>query len=162
VNEVKNLFVLSAYTAKFNGDIYMSLIGACLGIAVTFIFGSATLAWIFVGALALDFITGICKSLKCGVPITSIRIRDMFFKWMAYLSVLLVGATLSVFTGQVWIHGAALGWVIMSEGISILENCEAIIGRKIPFLDRLRRMMKAVGASNDTCDNSESSELQDS
>ena len=141
---MKDIFLLSAYTAKFHVPTMLVPLIMALGVAITFIFGTEVLAYIFVGTLALDFITGIMKSRKLGIPITSSRMRDMFFKWMAYLVVLLIGAVLTTYLGMIGLHGAALMWVIGSELVSILENCEVIIGHKIPFLGRIRAFLDAI------------------
>jgi len=142
---MNRMFILSAYTAKFQTTASWALISGCIGVAISFIFGSATMAWVFVGMIALDFITGIIKSIKLGIPITSTRMRDMFYKWIAYLSVLLCTAMIGTFTGQIWLHAAAYGWTVGNEFISVCENCEVITGRRIPFLDRIKRIVKAMG-----------------
>lgn len=139
-----SLLNLSLYTTKMNATGWLVPIGLGLGAAVAFTFGSTTLGWVFAGMLALDFVTGVLASLKRGERIKSTKIRDMFYKWVCYLSILLVAALLEISTGLTWIHGAALGWVILSEGVSCLENAEQVLGKRIPFLGKLKKLLDAI------------------
>lgn len=148
---MNGLFTLSAYTQKMHATGWLMPIGLTFGAIIGFIFGTETMCLIFVGALVLDFITGIMASVKRGEAIESSRVRDMFYKWAAYLFVLIVAAGLDICIASVWIHTAALGWIILSEGVSILENCEQIIGKRIPFLGKLKKTLDALkGGSNGT------------
>jgi len=146
---MKDLFLLSAYTSKMNATGWLAGIGIGIGTIIGFIFSTKALAAIFVGLLVLDFITGIMASKKRGENITSSRMRDMGYKWITYLVILLVGGCLDIVIGTVWIHTAALGWIMVSEGVSILENCEEILGKKIPFLGRIRIIIDAMRGTGD-------------
>ena len=135
---------LALFTSKMNATGWLIPIGLTVGAAVAFLFGTATMAYIFVGLLTLDFITGVIASLKRGEQLTSKKVRDMWYKWITYLVILLVAACLDITTGQIWIHGAALMWIILSEGVSILENCQCILGRQLPFLGRIKKILDAL------------------
>lgn len=146
---MNRLFILSAYTAKMNATGWLVPVGLILGAILDFVFGTKTMAGVFVGMLILDFITGIIASSKRGEKIESCKIRDMYYKWMIYLVILLVGALLDICTGTVWLHGAAFGWVILSEGVSVLENCEGVLGKKLPFLGKVRKILDALKGAED-------------
>lgn len=141
---MKDVFVLSAYTTKFQVPLYLIPISMVTGIIINFMFGNMFVSWAFFGLLMMDTITGIIASVKRGEALSSQRLRDMFFKWTAYGIVILIGAGLDILAGTTWIHTASLGWVIFSEAISILENCECILGKKIPFLGKIKRVFDAI------------------
>lgn len=152
---MNNMFVISAYTAKFNATGWLIPIGMIFGLVLGFVFGSPALAIIFVLVLVLDFATGVMKAIKQGEKVTSSRIRDMWFKWAAYLFVLLTSACVDRVIASQLIHAAAFGFVILSEGVSILENCEALIGKKLPFLGKIRQALDALknnGANHENSD----------
>lgn len=145
----KSMLIMASYTSKMNATGWLAPIGMGLGVAVGFLFGTQTMAIVFVGTLALDFITGIASSFKRGIPITSDAMKCMFFKWVAYFVVILAGAMIDVVLGSTWIHTASLGWVILSELVSILENCEVILGKSIPFLSKIKRAIAALRNNNE-------------
>ena len=140
--------LLMMLTSKINATGWLAYIGVVFGIIISVVFQTNTLAIVFVVLLITDMITGIIASLSKGEKIQSRRIRDMWYKWVIYLAILITAAMLNLATGAIWIHGAALGWIALSEGVSILENCETVLGKKIPFLKRIKKMLDALKGSN--------------
>lgn len=142
------LFILSTYTNRFTTG-WLAGIGALIGVVIDFIFGSQILFYIFSGLIVLDAVTGISASIVNGDPINSKRFQETVLKLLAYGSVMLVAACLGVvFPSLLWAHTAAIGWIIAGESLSVLENCEVVLGRKIPFLGRLRKVLYALSGKS--------------
>ena len=138
------LFILNTYTSKFITG-WLAWTGATLGAAIGFIFGSTVLFYIFFATLALDLVTGICAALIRGDKVNSHGLQGTTYKLIAYLSVLLVSAFLGVaFPALYWVTPAAIGWIILGEGVSVLENAEVILGRRIPFLAKLVKILDII------------------
>ncbi len=141
---MSQLFNLSTYTSKFlTGP--LAIVGAVVGAALGFLFGSIALFYVFTGLLALDFATGVFASWKTGQPVNSKRMQGTTYKLIAYLSVICVAAFIGVtFPTLGWLTPAAIGWITLGESVSILENCERMLGRPIPFLIPIRRLLDAM------------------
>ena len=137
---------ISTYTSKFLSiKSPLMWIGTGIGIAVGFIFGSPTLFYTLVGLMILDVFMGICASLVKGDNVTSGKLQETTYKALAYFSILLTCACIGVVFPPVgWLHTAAIGWIILGEGISVLENCEVVLGRRIPFLRVLKRKLEML------------------
>lgn len=125
--------------------------GSIVSGTISFIFGSEALFWIFISVILMDMITGIFASRKANLPISSDTLRwKTFLKFIAYFSVLLVGSSVDFvvvtleFAEKPFIHALAIGWVIVVESISILENSESILGHRIPLLRRLKKLIADV------------------
>ena len=141
---MNQLFVLKVYTSKFITG-WLAWIGAAIGTIVGFVFGSQVLFYIFSGLILLDALTGISASLVKGEKVSSKRFQETIYKLLAYGSVLLVAACLSVvFPPLLWVHTAAIGWIIAGESVGVLENCEHILKRRIPFLSRLKKVLDVL------------------
>lgn len=139
---------MTVFTSHFTNG-WLATIGAFLGTAVLFLFGSSQMFYIFIGFFVLDAVTGVIAAIVKKKKVTSKRWRDSVYKLLAYLSVILVAASLGlVFSTMTWILGAALGWVILGEGVSILENSEVILGKRIPFLAKIKGMLDALKGNN--------------
>ncbi|MMZ43490.1 Holin family protein [compost metagenome] len=106
------------------------------GTLVTAISGFYTdMIWGFLTLVALDFISGILKSLKNNVQITSRRLRDSVVKLAGYL--ILVGVVIllskhddSLAPVVTWVYY----YFMFTEGKSILENVQEMGVKMPPFL----------------------------
>ena len=102
------MLLLGAYTSKFQSTGWLAPISVALGAAVGFVFGTPAMCAVFLGMIALDAVTGIIASLKRGEKFTSSKLRNMFYKWVAYLVVLLVAGCLDAmlvhYKMAAWIH----------------------------------------------------------
>jgi phage-related holin len=140
--------LIQGYTTHFVSN-WLATIGATMGVVIIFLFGSLLMFYIFIVLFILDAITGVCASLIKNETINSKRWKESVYKLLAYLSVILVTACLGlVFPTLTWLIGAALGWILLSEGISILENCETILGKKIPFLKKIKTVLDTLKSNN--------------
>lgn len=139
---------LSAIIFKLIRTPIPSSVGAILLGAVSFMFDSYVFFYMLTGAIILDVITGITASMKAGKKLESWRLaRGTFEKLIGYGSVLLVMAMIDYYACELWgikqpqtgLHILAIGWVLATESISILENCQSILGYKILFLNKVRK-----------------------
>ena len=141
---MNNIFCLTSYTERFQTG-WLALIGAVLGNIAGFIWGTPALIYVFFGMLLLDFITGVCAALVKEEEVNSKGLHGTTFKLIAYLSILVVAACFGLPPLEMtWVKTAALGWIIFGEGVSVLENCEVILGRRIPFLTKLKKILDIV------------------
>jgi len=106
-----------------------------------------TLIWALIGFLAIDFITGVWKSLNIGVKISSKRLRESVTKVASYMllitTLIIAGKVESTFIPLVTM---AYYYCMFTEVKSILENLEAM-GLKVPgmFTEKLENFMSALG-----------------
>ena len=138
-----NMFI---YTSKFLSiKSCLTWIAMAIGACISFTFTSYALFYVFTGTFVLDTVTGILASISRGEQLNSHRFRESIYKLLAYLSVLLIAAGLGcAFPALAWVSGAALGWVILTDAISVLENCEVVLGKKVPFLSRIKKVLEAL------------------
>lgn len=144
---------LNAVLIKLTSTPVVSSFGAIFAGAISFMFDGYIFFYMLTGAIILDAITGITASLKNGDKLESRRIgRSTFEKLIGYGSVLLVMAAIDYYVCELWgitepktgLHILAIGWVLATESISILENCQNILNMKIPFLNKFRRARKSL------------------
>ena len=140
---------LNAILFKLTSTPAASSVGAILLGAISFMFDGYIFFYMLMGAIILDVITGITASLKNGNKLESWRIgRSTFEKLIAYGAVLLVMAMIDYYVCALWgivqpqtgLHILAIGWVLATESISILENSQVILNLKIPFLNKVRKV----------------------
>ena len=127
------------------------ILAAGISAVISFIFGSAVMFYALTGIVIFDAITGMLASRKRKEPICSDVFRwKTFVKLIAYFGILLVAATVDLIVLEIGIitnsliHALALGWIVLVEGISVLENTEPLLGHKIPLLKRLKKMLTEV------------------
>ena len=90
------------------------------------------LLWGFLALFGLDLITGIVKSIKNGVPISSRRLRDSVTKLGAYMILLTALIVTSKYEASFQpIVAVTYYYFIFTEFKSILENVEEM-GVKLP------------------------------
>lgn len=135
------LFILANYTARFHGNGVAIWLGTVGGALVGFLFGTPAIAYILMALLVLDFLTGVVASLKKGEKFESKRLSEMSFKLLAYFGLILVAASIGLVLDIEIIHTAAIGFVCLSEGVSILENAESLLNGKIPLLKKLKDLL---------------------
>lgn len=92
--------------------------------------------------IMLDTITGVWASYKTGIPIESMRFSRLIEKTKAYLVLVIVAAGAGRLADMTNNSGDlvvsfGLGFVIATEGLSILENLNRIGIARIPALERI-------------------------
>lgn len=110
-----------------------------------------TLIWGLLGFLAIDFITGVWKSLNSGERITSKRLRASVTKvgsYMLLLTTLIIAG--KVETTFIPLVTMAYYYCMFTEIKSILENLEGM-GMKVPgvVLDKLDSFMETFSSSKE-------------
>jgi phage-related holin len=146
---MKELFSISFSKLIRNWD--WGIIAAGVSAVISFIFDSTVLLYALTAIVIIDAVTGMIASKKRKQPICSDVFRwKTFVKLLAYLAILLVAATVDLaveimgLTDHSLIHALAIGWIVLVEGVSVLENTEVILGHKIPLLRRLKKMLTEV------------------
>lgn len=92
----------------------------------------SNMVWGFIALFALDLITGIMKSVKNGIPISSQRLRDSVTKLGAYMLLITSLIVASKYEPSfVSIVTCTYYYFIFTELKSIFENVESM-GVKIP------------------------------
>ncbi len=120
---------LAQLATGFEYKFTMSAIGAVLSLISGF-YGS--LLWGFLALFTLDLLTGIMKSFKNGVPISSKRLRDSVTKLGAYMVLITALIIASKYENSfVPIVTVAYYYFIFTELKSIIENAREM-GVKIP------------------------------
>lgn len=92
--------------------------------------------------IVLDTVTGVWASYKTGIPIESMRFARLIEKTKAYLVLVIVAAgagrlaDMSNNSGDL-VVSFGLGFVMATEGLSILENLNRIGIARVPALERI-------------------------
>jgi len=96
--------------------------------------------------LALDTISGICASLKCGAKLESHRLRKTVYKFVWYTVAVMVAWMMEHTFKIEWCHLAAItaGFICFVELKSIFENITKITGD--PVFMRIMRTFKKKGS----------------
>lgn len=128
-----------------------SILSAVLCASISFCFGSMVLFYALTGIIILDGITGMLASKKRKQPICSDVFRwKTFVKLIAYFAILLVAATVDLAVENLQIidhslvHALAIGWIVLVEGVSVIENSEVLLGHKFPPLRIIKRYLADV------------------
>lgn len=97
--------------------------------------------------ILVDTVTGLMRAWHTGDAIRSVKLRRVFVKIVGYMSVLFVAVSVPrVVPGLGGVTEASatgvVGLVVLTEGVSILENAVAM-GLKLPFglLDLMREKL---------------------
>jgi phage-related holin len=112
------------YTAQLINGFEWKAIASIIGTVITVIEGFyGSILWAFLALFVLDLITGIMKSHRKGVPITSRRLRDSVVKLGSYMILI----TALIITGKyeqsfVAVTTTAYYYFIFTELKSIMEN----------------------------------------
>jgi toxin secretion/phage lysis holin len=120
---------LDQLATGFEYKIVFSLLGAIISVMGEF-YGE--LVWGFLSLFSLDFLTGIWKSKKNGIPISSRRLRDSVTKLGAYMVLITALIIASKFENSfVPVVTVTYYYFIFTELKSIIENVEEL-GVPIP------------------------------
>ncbi len=134
---------LKHYIAQLANGFEWKIIFSICGTLVSYIEGFyGSLLWGFLGLFALDLISGICKSKKNGIPISSKKLRESVTKLGAYMVLITALIIASKFeTSFVPIVTVTYYYFIFTELKSILENVEEM-GVPIPPILRSKVLDK--------------------
>jgi toxin secretion/phage lysis holin len=121
------------YVMKAFEGFEWKILASVFGTVVAYIEGFYTeLIWSFLALFTLDLITGIMKSKRNGIPISSKRLRDSVSKLGAYIiliTALIIASKME--TQFVPVVTLAYYYFIFTEFKSIIENVEEM-GLKVP------------------------------
>jgi phage-related holin len=123
------------YTTQLLDGFSIKVLWSVLGGLLVSVEGFYTeLVWGFLAFFAIDFATGVAKSYKNGVPITSRRLRESVIKLLGYMmlitALIIAGKYESVFATVV---PGAYVFFMLTEFKSIIENVEEM-GVKVPSI----------------------------
>lgn len=138
-------------------DYFSKAIAAAIGAAISFFTGIPPLMWVLLGAMSLDYVTGLICAWRGKSPKTEggglssrVACEGLIKKVMVLLLVALAALVDFAIANGAGIAFHATGgvvclWFIASEGLSVLEN-GAEIGVPIPeVLKRALEVMKGAG-----------------
>ena len=138
-------------------DTINKAMAAALGAAVSFFTGIPPLMWVLLGAMSLDYVTGLICAWRGRSPKTQggglsskVACEGLMKKVMILLLVALAALVDFAIAGSAGISFNATGgvvclWFIASEGLSVLEN-GAEMGVPIPeVLKRALEVMQGAG-----------------
>lgn len=134
---------------------------ACAGAVISFFTGLPVIAWVLIGTMTLDYLTGIVVAsmgksrktegggLSSRVAVEGLmrKVVMLFVVALACLVDLAVASSAGLLSFSA-ISGAVCLWFIASEGMSILENA-AEIGLPIPNVITQALEVLKVGNKND-------------
>lgn len=121
------------YAAQLLEGYQWKVIVSVVGTAIGTIQGFYTdLIWLFLAMFIFDLLTGLGKSWKNGVPITSKRLRDSVLKLGSYMILVTAVIIASRYDDRFASVVSVVYWYfILTEFKSILENVEEM-GVKVP------------------------------
>lgn len=125
----------------------MNMMTAFIGTALTWLFGSWDLALAaLITAMALDYLTGVTKSIINGEGVNSEKGFKGLLKKITILYVVVLAVLIDRLMGQGWVFRSLVCfWYAANEGISILENV-ASLGLPIP--DQLMNILEQLKQGN--------------
>lgn len=137
---------------------WIKAIGGIAGAAAVWVFPTPALQQMALGALVLvlcDTLTGVWASIVTGKGVSSARLARVITKLLGYGAASLVCATVGQTVPgledfQAACVGLILGFVIATEGVSILENVRRMGVRLPAGLTKLLREQLSVEPEKDT------------
>ena len=140
-----NTYILLKLTALFNKTILVVSYNwfAAIVVSVIAYFESIhTMLLFLMFSVFIDFISGICKSIKSQTKITSFRLRDTIIKLFLYVFlVMLVYGIQITCLWEIPLTNLVSGFIMMAEVVSIAENIDEISGGSLgltSFIKKLR------------------------
>lgn len=136
VHDNDNVWTAKHYVFQLATGFEMKMLLSIAGTIVAFVEGFySQMVWGFLLLFALDFISGIMKSIKNGVPITSKRLRESVTKLGAYMILITALIIASKFEQSfVPIVTVTYYYFMFTELKSIVENAEALGVKISPLL----------------------------
>ena len=125
----------------------MNTMMAFAGTAFTWLFGAWDLALAaLITAMALDYITGVTRSVINGHGVSSEKGFKGFLKKITILYMVILAVLIDRLIGQGWVFRSLVCfWYVANEGISILENV-ASLGLPVP--DQLVNILEQLKQGN--------------
>ncbi len=105
----------------------------------------------------VDWITGVVSSIKKGRSVSSRRSYEGVIKIFIYLAICIMAHQTAVKVNPLllgWIDDMVYIYIAITEGISILENCQCFgndHGINLPFIGKLIKLLRSTEETIESC-----------